>query len=252
MDCKIIIMEEAGSTNSEMSRRLDSLPHGAMLMARRQTAGRGQRGNSWESEPGANVTMSLLLRRLDEIAPARQFVISEAVALAVADTVAAHLPPDVGEQVAVKWPNDIYVGNLKIAGILIECGICGGALTHAIVGIGLNVNQLVFKSDAPNPVSLRAIHPDKPVMDVEAIAREMQSRIVTAFEPGIDAAAIHHRYLKLLWRREGVHLWRRRPDGTVFAASVGDVSSDGFLSLLPEGASSPLPPFAFKEVEAII
>lgn len=252
MDNSLIILDETGSTNSEMTLRLDTLPHGAALMARRQTAGRGQRGNSWESEPGANVTMSILLRDLQDVAPQRQFVISEAVALAVADTVARYLPADMIDRVAVKWPNDIYVDDKKIAGILIECGICAGAITHAIVGIGLNVNQLTFVSDAPNPIALRNLIPGHPLLDTDEIAATLRDLIIRSLTPGFDPGEIHSRYLGRLWRRSGIHSWRRRSDGVTFKATIAGVSPDGFLSLRQETEAYALPSFAFKEVEAIL
>ncbi|MCM1028348.1 MAG: biotin--[acetyl-CoA-carboxylase] ligase [Pseudoflavonifractor sp.] len=246
-----IILPQASSTNSEMASRLQSLPHGTIIRAIEQTAGRGQRGNSWEAEPGANLTMSLLLRDLP-FSPAAQFVISEIAALAVAHAVASRLPSSVASSVAVKWPNDIYVGNKKIAGILIECGITGQSISHAIIGIGLNINQLSFLSPAPNPVSLRQLIPSLPILDIDPIAKEIRQDILREIVPDIDAASIHHRYLALLWRRQGFHTWRISKTGEIINAAISGVSPEGFISLLPQGSTSPLAPLAFKEVEAIL
>lgn len=122
--------------------------HGDVVIADTQTKGRGQRGNTWESMPGMNVTFSLKLK--PSFLPAdKQFLLSEAVALAVADTLLGY-----GFEPSVKWTNDIYIDGLKIAGILIENDIMGNFLSGSIVGIGLNVNQPSFNSDAPNPVSM--------------------------------------------------------------------------------------------------
>lgn len=245
---ELIEIEEIVSTNSLMSDRLDGLGHGSVILAWRQTGGRGQRGNSWESEPGRNVTMSLLLRDLP-VGPRDQFAVSEAVALAVADTLASYAPD---LNLAVKWPNDVYVGDLKIAGILIECGIEGSDLTHAIAGIGVDINQRVFVSDAPNPVSLAQLT-GRDDYDLKAIARQIAERTVESLSPDrFDRDELHRRYLRRLWRREGMHLWRRSADGQVISASIAGVSPEGFLSLLPEGAREPLPPFAFKEVTAML
>ena len=146
---------ELTSTNTELARLADEgAPHGTVAIAECQTAGRGQRGNTWESAPGENVTMSVLLHP-DGIEPRRQFAISEAVALGVAETLDIYLPA--GMRAEVKWPNDIYVGNRKICGILIENRITSTTIERAIAGIGLNVNQELFVSDAPNPVSLRQL-----------------------------------------------------------------------------------------------
>lgn len=248
----MIELDSAPSTNSVMAARLSTLPHGAVVMAEEQTAGRGQRGNTWEAAPGLNVTMSLLLRDIP-VAPRRQFVVSEAVALAVAGNVAAQLPQELARQVTVKWPNDIYVADSKIAGILIECGIRGNDLTHAVCGIGLNVNQTRFVSDAPNPVSLLALNPAAGSYDVRATALDIAWRIMEAVDTLPEAAGdIHARYLARLWRREGFHTWRRRSDGRRFEAAIDNVSPEGFLTLREAATGTLLTPFAFKEVEALL
>ncbi len=127
-------------------------PHGYVLMAREQTAGRGQRGNSWEAAPGMNVTMSVMLRP-QGLPAAAQFAISEAVAMGVVD-----LLDSLGVDGArVKWPNDIYVGDRKVCGILIENSLCGTIVGRSVAGVGLNVNQREFVGGAPNPVSLRQL-----------------------------------------------------------------------------------------------
>ncbi|MDE6431375.1 MAG: biotin--[acetyl-CoA-carboxylase] ligase, partial [Duncaniella sp.] len=120
------------------------------VSARRQTAGRGQRGNSWESAPGKNITMSILLRP-EGLHPSRQFVISRAVSLAITGVLRRYMP---ASAVRVKWPNDIYVDDRKICGILIENVISSASIRQSVVGIGINVNQRRFLSDAPNPVSM--------------------------------------------------------------------------------------------------
>ena len=107
------------STNSYVSHHAASLADMTMVIADAQTAGRGQRGNSWESEPGKNLTFTLL-HRPKGVLPREQFAISEATALAVADFLEEN-----GISAAVKWPNDIYVGDRKIAGILIEHSLTG-------------------------------------------------------------------------------------------------------------------------------
>ena len=150
----IIWRDTCPSTNSDPAVLDPEAPHGLVVAAREQTAGRGQRGNTWESGPGLNLSFSIVLRPAG-IHPARQFCISEAVALAVAETVEEELCRNgVDDPVYVKWPNDIYVGDRKICGILIENTITGTHIDKSIVGIGLNVNQREFLSDAPNPVSL--------------------------------------------------------------------------------------------------
>jgi len=121
---------------------------GTVVLTLSQTKGRGQRANIWESEEGKNLTISIILT--PEFLPIpHQFQISMVISLGVYDYLSGYL-----KNVSIKWPNDIYVGNEKIAGILIEHSIMGSALSHSICGLGLNINQLEFVSDAPNPTSL--------------------------------------------------------------------------------------------------
>ena len=146
-------LDSCASTNSVLAGCADA-PAGLVIATREQTAGRGQRGNTWEAQPGANLTFSLLLRPA-AIPAARQFELSMIVSLAIVDTVDAVLE-DAGcpLRAEIKWPNDIYVADRKICGILIENTLTGRSIDRSIVGIGLNVNQTVFLSDAPNPASL--------------------------------------------------------------------------------------------------
>ena len=113
-----------------------------MVTAYRQTAGQGQRGNSWEAEPGKNLTFSILYRPAG-LPPMAQFAMSEAVALAVVDFLGVH-----GLEAKVKWPNDIYVGDRKICGILIRHSITATCVDYSVIGVGINANQTEFLSDA--------------------------------------------------------------------------------------------------------
>lgn len=224
------IIDSCESTNSALD---PAAPHGTALMARCQSAGRGQRGNSWESEPGKNITLSLMLRP-EGLPAARQFELSEAVSLGVAD-----LLDNLGiDDVCVKWPNDIYVADRKIAGILIENTVSGPLIARAVAGIGLNVNQAEFRSDAPNPVSLRQLtgtdHP------VDQLAADLLDCIMNRL--GRDN---HHDYCCRLWRGQGEWPWEVAATGETFTAAIDDVLPDGRLCL------SGREPFAFKEVRPV-
>lgn len=228
MESKMIILEECASTNSAIPA---DAPHGFAVMARRQSAGRGQRGSSWESEPGRNVTMSVLLRPAD-IDVANQFSISIAAALAVAETLDHY--GIAGAQ--VKWPNDIYVGNSKICGILIENSLSGRRIARSIVGIGLNVNQREFHSPAPNPVSMAQLTGSE--YSIEEIAHTILARIMRIIDtPVTHTAAI---YRSRLWRGTGIWPWVTA-DGTRFNGAIEDVRPTGHIVI---GRRS----FAFKEV----
>jgi len=116
-----------------------------------QTAGRGQAGNSWESEAGKNLLFGLLFHPR-EVEANRQFILSQAVALSICETLS-----DYAEDIRIKWPNDIYWKDRKICGMLIENTLVGRCIENCIIGAGININQQTFCSDAPNPVSLRQI-----------------------------------------------------------------------------------------------
>ena len=114
-----------------------------------QHAGRGQGANHWESECGKNLTFSILIHP-DNVLAHEQYIIS----MAVAATMRKYLSQVLSEEVYIKWPNDIYVGDQKVGGILIENRLAGSHIRDCVIGIGLNVNQKEFKSEAPNPVSM--------------------------------------------------------------------------------------------------
>ena len=126
------------------------LPHATVVSTYNQTAGRGQRGNSWESEPHKNLTFSVLLKPQHIIAR-EQFYISEIVSVAIVNTLRKYI---IDQPIAIKWPNDIYVNDDKICGILIENTLSGYSISQSIAGIGININQQTFLSNAPNPISL--------------------------------------------------------------------------------------------------
>lgn len=145
---------EVVSTNLAMQQleKEGLLKNGDVLRAVNQTGGIGQTGNFWESEAGKNLTFSLFLDT-HFIVATEVFQINKAVSLAIYDYLLGKSTPDV----KIKWPNDVYIGDKKIAGMLTHNSFLGDKLENSIVGLGLNMNQLKFKSDAPNPVSLKII-----------------------------------------------------------------------------------------------
>ncbi|MDR2469969.1 MAG: biotin--[acetyl-CoA-carboxylase] ligase, partial [Tannerella sp.] len=142
-----IWIDETVSTSTELQQRADAgkLANESALMAGFQTAGRGQVGNFWESAAGENLTCSLLYYP-EQLNPDHSFVIAEMAALSV-----KHLLEEYIEVVSVKWPNDVYWTDRKICGILVENNFSGNNLVRSIIGIGLNLNQVIFHSNAPNP-----------------------------------------------------------------------------------------------------
>ncbi len=238
------MLDEAASTNTEAALRDPA--HATVIACRRQTAGRGQRGNTWEAAPGENLTFSLVLRP-HTIEACRQFEISEIVSLAIVDVLRRHI----GEGLAIKWPNDIYWHDKKICGILIENTVCDGGIERSIAGVGINVNQVKFVSDAPNPVSMRAItgteYPLVPLLEEFAgeIARDFDE-----YEKNPDFESLHLRYCAALWRGEGLWKWHDALASEDIEASISGVGPMGHLTLsLADGSART---YAFKEVAAIL
>ena len=200
-----------------------------------QTAGKGQGTNSWESERGKNLLFSIFYHP-EGIPANRQFVISMAISLAIADA----LGEQIGD-VSIKWPNDIYWRNGKIGGILIENRLSGQIIRDSIIGVGINVNQQHFHSDAPNPVSLWQIHGQE--TDREALLHEILDRFSLYIHQDIK-----ERYKAILYRRKGFHPYSDK-EGT-FMATFVDVEDDGHLLLSDESGKERR--YVFKEVQYII
>ena len=177
-------LDTVESTNDEARRALDGLDNLSVIAARCQTAGRGQGDHYWHSLPGENLTFTVVLKFGGEyLAPllARDvLLITETVTLALRRYLLAK-----GVKARIKWPNDIYVGDLKICGILIENILRGDEVGASIVGIGLNLNQTAFPSDLPNPVSLslltgRRYNPEKELVRFVRILSECAEKTNTA------------------------------------------------------------------------
>lgn len=160
----IIFLTEVESTNNYANQLVLSkaAEHGTVVLAQYQNKGKGQQGNSWESEPGKNLLASIILFP-DFLSAAKQFYLSKIASLAIVDFLKTET-----NDVSIKWPNDIYIKNKKVAGILIENAIKGQNLSSSIIGIGLNLNQEIFLSDAPNPVSLKLV--TSQIYDIEKVA----------------------------------------------------------------------------------
>ena len=126
----------------------------SVIYARQQTAGIGQRGNCWNSQPNKNLTFSLILKPTF-LPAAEQYMLTKVVSLGITDCLQSLIPG--GNIIKIKWPNDIYINDHKVCGILISNKLSRTHLSASIVGIGLNVNQTEFPSWVPNPISLKQI-----------------------------------------------------------------------------------------------
>ena len=241
-----IKVSQTASTNTYLSRLAATLPGGTVIYTPSQTAGRGQKGNSWESEDGKNLTFSLLLKR-PPVKARDQFYLSEAAALAVVEALSA----EAGDSFTVKWPNDVYWQDKKACGMLIENSLDGSDIATSIVGIGINVNQEHFLSDAPNPVSLINITGRE--HDLMALLKRVCSRIEQLVESLGDADArtdLHQRYMAALYRNDGQLHPYEDAAGNRFMAMVTGIAPDGTLTLRHEDGTTH--DYLFKEVRHII
>ena len=241
-----IKVSQTASTNTYLSRLAATLPGGTVIYTPSQTAGRGQKGNSWESEDGKNLTFSLLLK-FPPVKARDQFYLSEAASLAVVDALTAQA----GKGFAVKWPNDVYWQDKKLCGMLIENSLNGTDIATSIIGIGINVNQERFVSDAPNPVSLLNITGHE--HDLEALLKQVCSSIEQVVNSlGDDTARqdLHRRYMAALYRNNGAMHPFEDASGRRFMATIAGIAPDGTLTLRHEDGTTH--DYLFKEVKHIV
>ncbi len=239
MPTKLIRLSETDSTNRYL-RDYTPAPDEVLTVcvADYQTAGRGCGSNTWESERGKNLTFSVLTHPTG-LAPARQFTLSMAGALALKQVLDSLV-----DDITLKWPNDIYWRDRKLSGTLIETSVSGSTIRDCIFGIGLNVNQHQFLSDAPNPVSLCQI------LGHEVATEPLLQHIIESFEAWMQILAdggeahILNNYRNSLYRKEGYH--RYRDQEGEFEAQFVDIEPDGHLLL--KDRQNLLRRYAFKEV----
>jgi len=219
--------------NARLLREGDCL----VVVAEYQTAGKGCGTNSWESERGKNLTFSMLIHP-EEIPANEQFRITEITSVAMCETLKRYGC----DEVSIKWPNDIYVGDRKICGILIENRLQGSVIKDSIIGIGLNVNQTAFKSDVPNPVSLYQLSGQ------ETNLEELLEAYLDAFDATYHNKTTCFDYKKMLYRKGKDSLYQDKTN--CFTARLKDVLPDGRLLLVDKEGCERL--YAFKEVQFII
>lgn len=239
-----IYIKNLPSTNSYAAELLkkEIVKEGTIVYTSFQTEGRGQTGNSWESEAGKNLLFSLIIYPV-KVSPQNQFIISKAVSLGICDYLQEYTAG-----VSIKWPNDIYVNNDKIAGILIESSIIGNEIKSMIVGTGLNINQKIFKSDAPNPVSLSFLTGADYDLEkcLENLVKYLNLRYKQLLKNGV--AKINSEYLGKLYRA-GQWFTYRNSEG-LFEGKIISVTDEGRLKI--EDRSSRITDYGYKEVEYIL
>lgn len=196
---EIIRLEEIDSTNRFFMDWLtrEKPDEGTLVITNYQTAGKGMDGATWESEHGLNLTFSFVLYPVF-LAPEAQFYLNKTISLGLIDAVAGFCPGR--NDVRIKWPNDIYIGDHKLAGTLIQNGVKGSRFDFSVIGIGLNVNQVEFLGDVANPVSLKMVagH-DFMLDDVLSVILENIDRRYDALKMG-QRRSLDTDYLELLYR----------------------------------------------------
>lgn len=241
---EIIHIRETNSTNNYLKELLQTqnVDEGTVVWADFQSAGKGQRGNGWESEAEKNILFSIVLFP-SFVKAGEQFILSQIVSLAVANCLQEYT-----EGISIKWPNDIYWNEKKICGILLENTILEDNIGYSVAGIGININQEIYRSDVPNPVSLKQI--TNRDYNLEEILKTVVDNINVYYQQikiGKTDSLIKQ-YKESLFRKDGYHLYN---DGiSNFLARIQDVDSSGILILkTKEGEERH---FTFKEVKYII
>ncbi len=233
---------ETRSTNEYLKTLIKSeeLPDGYVVITPNQTHGRGQNGSVWESEPGKNLTFSLLLK--PETLPAdKLFLVSKCVSLGIID----YLNQIDKAQFQIKWPNDIYYQNKKIAGILIENQLMGSRIKHSICGIGLNVNQNQFSAGVPNPISMLQIFNREFELEKTLLGLINQINVWMGILEDGFYEKIEEAYLSHLYRNDGYYDFKT-PEGTLLHATIVRVDPDGQLIL--KDTTGQLSGYYFKQI----
>lgn len=237
----IIQLQEVDSTNTYLRQIVttQNLLEGDVVCSDFQTGGRGQKGNTWQSNAAENLLFSILLQP-DFVEAKEQFIISQIVSVAIKNVLDKYT-----DGISVKWPNDIYRYDQKICGILIENDLCESRIMQSIIGIGLNVNQEFFDVEkAPKAVSLRQV--TGRMFDRGIILTEILEELKHLYDIAKNNnVVIINKYKDSLYRKHGYHKYQLA-DGVVFNARIIDVELMGNLIL--ETESGEMRRFAFKEV----
>lgn len=241
---RLIRLREVNSTNAYIQslNRDERLPEGSVVWADFQTAGRGQIGNVWESENGKNLTFSIVFYPSFLLAK-HQFLISQIASLSVKETLDEFI-----SGITVKWPNDVYWNDKKICGMLIENDLAGQYIYSSVIGIGININQAVFRGDAPNPVSLYQILGRE--VDIEDFMHRFLGHIydnyLTLMKGDPDGTLVK-KYLDSLYRKEGFFLYVDK--NGQFEAEFAGIEPTGHLLLRLKDQTARR--YEFKEVKFI-
>jgi BirA family biotin operon repressor/biotin-[acetyl-CoA-carboxylase] ligase len=240
-----LLLTEKNGAGIASSVRKHAYTEGVVFYTYHQTAGRGQYGNKWESEPFMNIAISIILSPTF-IQAREQFHLNKAVSLAVRDTISSYFESPFAH-VLIKWANDIYVEDKKICGILVQNTLSGTQIQHAIVGIGLNINQQHF-DNLPHATSLKIeTGKDYALFEViEKLCQNIEQRYLQLKTRQFNT--IHQDYISKLyrWNEEALYQY---PDGKYFQGKIVDVNDSG--RLLVESKKG-IEEFDIKEIKFVI
>ncbi len=219
---------------------------GTVISTPHQAAGKGQYGSSWESEAGKNITLSIILYPTF-LAVRHQFMLNKAISLGVFDVLSHYLPAD---RISVKWPNDLYVDDHKIGGILIQNSLKGSKINSSVVGIGLNINQINFLSDAPNPTSFTLITGQSyPVEDLCLhLCKTIELRYLQLRNKKWES--LDTDYLYSLYRL-GEYAEFQEANAVKFQGKICGVAEDGKLEVEHKNTGK-LKHYYFKEIKFVL
>ena len=239
----LLFFQNLPSTNAHTFdlMKKSKLPEGTILYTNYQSAGKGYSGNKWESEDSKNLLISIILYP-SFIKPEDQFLISMVISLGVCDFLMRFIP-----ECSIKWPNDIWVNNDKIAGLLLESSLTGNQIESTVAGIGLNINQQRFLSNAPNPVSLNqltGVNYDLP-SSLEKLASDLDKRYKQLI--GGNYGQIKKEYVSKLYRLNRWHEFRDK--NGLYRGRVLTVGDYGRLII--ERQNGEISEYSFKETEFI-
>lgn len=237
---ELIRLEETTSTNRYIRTLMQERTNAESLvvLSNYQSDGQGQAGNHWESERGANLLFSMLVYPQQLYADSF-FILSQIVSLSIQSTLHHYT-----DHITIKWPNDIYWNDRKICGILIENDIAGSQILQSIIGVGINLNQEQFLSDAPNPISLKQITGDETdPMDVLSRFLLNYENLYARFLNG-EKMDLMTEYRAVMYRGTGFYPYEDAAG--CFEGRVVDVEPYGFLVL--EDRDGQIRKYAFKEV----
>jgi len=241
---KLISLLTVDSTNDYARALLseEAPEEGTIIISGEQRKGRGYGNNTWHSKRGKNLLFSIILYP-EFISANTQFLISKAISLGICDYLCSYV-----SDVSIKWPNDIYVDDRKIAGILIENDLVGSSVKNSIVGIGINMNQEKFPEDIPNPVSLGQMIEKKLVLkeELKKLAGCLEKRYQMLLKGMMDK--IQKDYHARLFRLNEMSWYQNSEEQ--FKAKIIGVSDYGQLIL--ENQSGKTLEFNFKEVEFVL